>query len=281
MRDIIVIIPFFNFMAQKRLVDNHLRHIELLNKQSVETLTVELAHVDGDFTLPDCGNMMRLRTNSVMWHKEALINLGASSCRHKYISWQDSGCLLSNGWCDATMMGLLKVDAIQCFSFAFWLDEDGTVELADSGIVKSHTSKKGGSAFGGAWAAKRDFFDKVGLYQYDVVGGGDVSFSAITGEDVAATAKRDMSPEQAAHYDTWLKSAMKMGLRVGHIECGLTHLWHGPHTNRKYSDRHMILKGENFDPAVDIRVDGGVMEWNSDKPGMHKKVREFFEVRAK
>lgn len=84
-----------------------------------------------------------------------------------------------------------------------------------------------------------------------------------------------------AHYLRW---AHPLAAEVrGQIGCApgmALHLWHGDPVNRQYSERNAILRRHHFDPAVDVRLDeGGLWEWASDKPGLHREVKAYFIAR--
>ena len=55
-------------------------------------------------------------------------------------------------------------------------------------------------------------------------------------------------------------------------------LWHGDIARRKYTERDRSLA--DFDPSSDIAIGStGCWQWNSDKPTMHRAVREYFQSR--
>ena len=68
--------------------------------------------------------------------------------------------------------------------------------------------------------------------------------------------------------------------RVGYINHAIKLHYHGSFVNRQYVDRHSILKRHNFNPKKDIKIGkSGCWEWASDKPGLHKEVRNYFYSR--
>ena len=70
---------FFNPAKYQSLHRNYIDFAKNLKKQNVNLMTVELAFGDDEFTLPHIhGEIRRLRSNSVMWQKERLINYGVS-----------------------------------------------------------------------------------------------------------------------------------------------------------------------------------------------------------
>jgi hypothetical protein len=50
--------------------------------------------------------------------------------------------------------------------------------------------------------------------------------------------------------------------------------------NRRYRERHEGLRRLQFDPSLDVAVaGGGCWRWSSDKPAMHRYVRDYFGAR--
>ena len=60
-------------------------------------------------------------------------------------------------------------------------------------------------------------------------------------------------------------------------EGAVYHMWHGTRQNRKYEERMMLLREADFDPRLDVSLcSNGCLEWATDKPELHQKVREYF-----
>jgi len=67
---------------------------------------------------------------------------------------------------------------------------------------------------------------------------------------------------------------------VGVANFDLYHLWHGRLIDRGYPQRHHPMRQFDFDPDVDVEVDASSLwKWKSDKPELHKFVREYFASR--
>jgi hypothetical protein len=67
---------------------------------------------------------------------------------------------------------------------------------------------------------------------------------------------------------------------VGSIDGDLYHLWHGDLANRATGPRHRILSELGFDPTADVALaEGGGWLWATEKPELHRYVRQFFANR--
>ena len=93
-----VITAYFNpcRYATRRVADDLFAHA--LKRSGIPILTVECAFGDDEFELPASLDVVRFRSNSVMWQKERLLNLAASwlppecAC----VAWLDTDILFEN-----------------------------------------------------------------------------------------------------------------------------------------------------------------------------------------
>ena len=101
---------------------------------------------------------------------------------------------------------------------------------------------------------------------------------AATGQAEEYAGRGDLSPAHARHYRDWAARFHRDAQGIGTIEGDLFHLWHGDLEKRRYFARGEILSSAGYDPATDIALSPeGCWRWNSDKPEMHRRVREYFE----
>jgi hypothetical protein len=139
---------------------------------------------------------------------------------------------------------------------------------------------KFGATTGLAWAGRRDVLERHGLYDANILGGGDkVTTCAALGRIEDGTLESLMNPRRAEHYRAWAKpfSETVRG-RVGHVPGRIFHLWHGDPRHRRGTERRNWLAG--FDPYADIALDAhSCWRWSSDKPDLHRQVRAYFESR--
>lgn len=302
---------FFSSATTPVLLDNLTTFANGVRAQGLQLLVVELAFGDAPFTVDDnvADRVLRLRSDTVLWHKERLLNLGIrslpDSCRH--VAWVDGDILFENDqWVRETQDQLAQFHVVQPFERAVWLGAgerqaslDVPLGMAEGHYMQGFAAGLDGAAdrrsrmmfykghTGFAWAARRDFVLEHGLYERAVLGGGDlINAHAFAADEDLFTRRtlftRWMSEHERAAITRWGRPVADVtGGRMGWVPGRVLHLFHGALATRRYETRLQILKQHDFDPVTDIACDGdGTWRWNSDKPAMHQKVAEYFNSRA-
>lgn len=173
---------------------------------------------------------------------------------------------------------------VQPFDRAVFLDAGDRPVEGIFGLVRGVAAYGRNVSFarfhpGFAWAARREFFRRFGLFDRDVCGGGDSSF--VTG----AFGRRDtrierlQGPLQTRAMTKWAGGALDY-LR-GRAACtpgAVAHLWHGNREQRNYRKRRICLGDFAFDPQVHLKAGlSGLFEWSeSSDPRLIAAVRQYF-----
>ena len=276
---------------------------------SVPLVTVEAA-LDGRFELqPGAADILVQRpVRDVLWQKERLLNVAIDflppDCRE--VAWLDCDVVFdADDWPARARAALETHSLVQLFSERCNLDREATADpaawspVADAGprsvasvIAAGEASPADlydpeapivrGTTTGLAWAARRDSLDGTGLYDACVVGTGDRAMvCAAMGELGYGARAARMTARHEEHYRSWAAgfSAAMRG-RVGSIDGRIFHLWHGELKDRRYGERHQVLRRFDFDPFTDIAVSGdGCWHWGTPKPELHDCVRDYFSSR--
>lgn len=296
MGDFWAITVFFNPAHYKSLLRNYHVFSETLKKQKVNLLTVELAFNDDDFEIPIGDNVHHLRSNSVMWQKERLLNYGLSQLPSSCDSfgWIDCDVLFPNtNWVDMARAALDQNDLIQLFKKVIHLppnDEEykGKKIIEQQSVMWQKVIHKNWlqrrknkelpfSAPGFAWAARRETFADIGLYDKNIVGSGDTFMvdCVLDSWDIHGYAMKFTDPMKVDSME-WCDRIKKKNIRYNYLPIDVYHLFHGSLKNRKYMDRHTSLWTHVFDPKTDIKIVNNVFEWASDKPQMQSEIRQYF-----
>jgi len=271
----------FNPRGYRRLRENYFRFRDALRGCPLYTIEVSF---DGTFYLP-ADWQFKATSQNLMWQKEALINEAVRRLPDRFdqIAWIDADLLFLNAdWAQATSELLNQFPVVQLFDNCHYITAQGRWEyLHPSLLRKRREGLKEHGQPGGAWAARRELLDKHGLFAENVIGGGDANFSdAIFGE-LSGYVTRRSPPGLNAVYDTWARRVFAdVEGRVGCTPGDVVHLYHGTRQNRQYIERTAILREESFDPRQDLRLNGdGLLEWCSNKPQLHQRIRDYFSSR--
>jgi hypothetical protein len=290
---------YFNPAKYKSLHRNYLIFSEKLKKQNVNLLTVELAFNDDEFMLPEGENVHRLRGESIMWQKERLINYGVSmlppDCDR--FGWIDCDIIFPDGWDEQASNLLDKYDILQLFKKVIHLppnqtEFNGTKVATMQGVMWQYTIHKNWlerrkrkelpfSAPGFAWAARREVFADIGLYDKNIVGSGDTFLvdCYLNSWDIHGYAMK-FTDHMKTDMMAWREKLLAKNVTVNYLPVDVLHLFHGSMKNRKYMDRHETILKNDYDPQADVRLVNNVYEWNSDKQEMHEDVKGYFFGRS-
>jgi len=293
--DLVVITSYFNPHRFKKRYENYLLCRDQVRNAGIHLITVEAAFGSDPYEL-NGGDILQFRGKDLMWVKERLLAEGIEYVLKKTtytnIAWIDADTIFSeSNWADKTQEKLQHYKVVQCFNHCVQAYSDTTqergcaIECAIRGIPITN------GAPGGAFAARREFLDKVNIYQYAITGGGDTLYVLalckevpdryddlyrLLHEEVGYVAK--WAFPMIAHWYNWAKYAQLhiKPYEVGFVNQEVTFLPHGKQVNRRGTIRTTEML--HFDPYKDIRLneDSRMFEWASSKVDFHKLVKNYF-----
>lgn len=267
-----VVTAYYNPMGYVTRRKNYDVFAQTLRQSGIPLLTVECAFGDQPFTLPDSIDVVKIKSDSVIWQKERLLNLAISwlpkSCH--YVAWLDCDLVFSNlSWAQDTVALLKESPVVQVFETCHRLPKDYHLAGSEGDVCESfalitprdtdvlHTGRfddHGHTGYG--WAARRDILDEHGLYEHAIAGSADHYMAhAIYGDIDGLCVKKLMTdnPAMLRHFADWAEGFYKSvqgNLQV--VPGQVMHLWHGDLENRKYYMRHMQFKEFDYNPYTDV-----------------------------
>jgi hypothetical protein len=305
---------FFNPAKYKNKVLNYRRFRESGKKQGLKLLTVECAFGNNPFELTgdDADKLIQIRTDSALWQKERLLNIGLQNLPDDCdkFAWLDADIIfLNNNWVKETSDLLNNYAIVQPFStyirlgrgvlnmdkkelegvpFSRYIDVEGKrffgigYKISQLGKrVLTKTIHEYGHA-GLAWAARRDIFKEVGLFDRSLLSAVDMLMAHLFYNNklekdcdyyVTGSIKKCL-------YEWSDKIYSKINGSVYFTNCAVLHLWHGAMEKRDNQECKAILDKFKFDPYQDIKKDAnGCWTWSSKKPGLHKAFKKYFYIR--
>jgi hypothetical protein len=327
MSDLAAITCFFSYAKNPYAIKRYKEFQENLNRQGVKLYTVELAFFDNEFLLNDGPGSVKMkatekaheegryeeaeriytdafaarspiylkfRTDTVLWHKETLLNLLVKRLppHIKKIAWLDSDIFIQDDdWAQKISKLLDKDKLVQIGSNFHFLKEDGEKERSSmKSIAYAYKNLPDRSCdfkfnhVGLGWAANRDFFNEVGLFDYDITGAGDTItyYSAgglmkEKGTEWIRHVYKKKCPTILDHLGKYTKKCYAhVKGKINYLDVEVNHRYHGHTKRRGYFSRMDLLKDINFNE--DIRRDrSGLLEWR-DK-GRNKPFEVFFSMK--
>ena len=279
--DIAAVCCYFNPAGYQTLRSNYDRFREAWGQRSdVPLFTVEVLFGGSPKTIPDADWTLTARDR--FFHKEGAINYAARHLPPQYskVMWLDCDLIWEHYHWTATVSRLLdSYTSVQCGSRIHMLSPRGNIELSQSSWVAAP-----GVGFPGfAWASRVEYFRRLGLYPYNIVGGGDqVALQGFCGDLAKISLRnwmRSIGPACSQHAQAWIDRATEItDGRAACVDVAVNHLWHGSRANRRYATRNTIHHA--IDPDLDFELtDDGLVQWRDLNHPAGPMVRQYFKDR--
>lgn len=283
---------YFNPSNYHRRFQNYKAFRKASKAQGLDLITVELALKGKQFVLSkidgiDADKMIQVRSKSVLWHKEQLLNIGLKhlpiDC--KYVAWLDCDLIFTNNnWIRDTINALKTKTMVQPFDSILLMDQTNQKVQKSAHSYASVSPQKGiERSWGYGWAYRKEYIDKCeGFYPYNIIGGGDTVQKHAFG---IGRFKHGGNRFSHAHFkDIQRYSRNCSKLSRNNIKCingAVKHMWHGDSNDRQYSSRHQILQKYNYNPNKHIvKNEYDCLEWSKTVPqGLRQEVVAYFNSR--
>lgn len=297
--DLCVITAHFNPCGYQSVKSNYERFRDSLQSAGIHLVTVECAFKDSAFQLEKAEDVLQVRSNSVLWQKERLLNIALDAVREKFskVAWLDADVLFSNpDWATNASALLNEYEIVQLFEHSAQLASGASIyngegqerysigfEVATTGVtaVKANPAMHGHTGY--AWAARTDAL-KDGLFDGAIIGGGDhLMAHAMLGDFETPCLDTLFFADNKSRqfYREWAERFYPaVNGRVTYVPGTVLHMWHGSSRNRRYHYRSEKLSRFGIDPAVDLCINtDGCWEWKTKRPSLQKFVEEYFALR--
>jgi hypothetical protein len=285
-----------------------LEFLARMYRYGANVFVVEGVFGDREFEVTDATNPrhIQIRTDSEIWLKENLINIGISRlpANWKYVAWIDGDIdFVRPDWIEETVHELQHHPVVQMFEDAIDLGPDhqiiGTHKSFASCYKKNMPYKrgkegedigyyyygvKGSGAYwhpGYAWAATRDAINTLGgMLDIGIAGAGDHHMACCLIGQGAASVSKKMHVNYKKYVLAWEERALRLHKNIGFIKGTIYHYWHGKKRDRRYKDRWSILLDNKFNPSADIHKDWqGVWTLYPGHQGLRDDLRKYFQSR--
>jgi len=277
------------------------RSIKHLNHRIIECVIG-----DDKPQLPDTESIQRVHSDSILWHKETLLNNVVRNLpkEFRYIFWVDADVLMSNlNWfvkaCNSLKSG---ANIIQPFEYCVHLDKGESAsdynypmsnERMDTynnlkgkkcwrsfcsniplGLAGDNNYDKHGHV-GFAWGARREVLEACPLYDHALVGGADHIVAHAAAGHIPHKCVTKSFTEDIDNVLAWSRDFYKVVRgKIDYVTGDLYHIWHGDISKRQY-----LKRIKDFTPeSKNIKDTDENGLYKVDK-GKDSYVKEYFRQR--
>lgn len=258
-KDMAICLVVFNPAKTKKIIANYFAMIKELEDYPVFTL--ELVYEGRKPEIPEAFHIVG---NSVMFSKENLYRILETKIPLKYkkLAFLDTDILFSHPSWYSTASKLLDThDVVQLFDKCHWLDSENKNTTLTRKSVLYMTEPEYTWTYhpGFAWAMRRDWYNKIGFFDWAVSGSGD-TLSTIGWLKKKFPKHFKSCPKSIKN--EFSKFYSKPSPRITFLkDIDVKHLYHGSRTNRQYVSRHEILDVPiDITKLIKLNTDG-LYEW--------------------
>lgn len=287
--EVCVVLSFFS-PAGYELPKRHLHAcVQTMHAQGIPlVVTQAVLPTQEPQWIPACIPQATHRTDSMLFHKERLWNLGAQLCNSKKIIFLDADLVFKqHDWLERCCALLDQFDVIQPFHQAIWLDKDGRPDMHRESVASAIGCKTipklqpYHAGFG--WGMTRKVFDELGGFYDACVSGNSDSLFALSLRDNCAHkaletyfARRQDSTIKCQSYLRYKEKACSLNLGVSSPSgTQVVHMWHGHRKDRQYVTRTPLFpRREDGEFAVHDSATG-LQEWDKIKISNHSTKNYF------
>lgn len=294
MSNVAVITTFFSYSKNPLALQRYYEFKDNLKRQGIDLITIELAFKDEPYQL-DNDVYLRLRTDTVLWHKESMLNLLVKRLPPHFdkVVWLDCDIKITDdNWLDEVNRNLDHYPILQVGSEYKFEDKHGsyiskkTVGYACQLSEEENPANYKDYHVGLAWAANRSFYEKVGMFDYDVTGSGDTILFYTAANFWSTNFSwwlRQKYKNKCPSINKFLKSYLDKASKfftgetarenVGYTSTKIIHKYHGNYQRRGYVSRLTLL--EDLDMSKDLERDyHGLLKWTNND--FNKRFEKFF-----
>lgn len=270
-KDLAIGIVLFNPAKSKKIIENYYEMIKQFNNEKLPFFTLELVYQGQK---PEISEAFHIYGKSVMFHKENLYRILEKKIPTKFkkLLFLDADVLFDNPkWYWEISKELNSFEVIQPFNKCFWLDSEKKIILERETVLNMKDKQWNWKYHPGfAWAFQREWYNKVGFFDYAITGSGD-TLSAIKwlGKTLPPNFQSLPKPLKK-QFELYCNKKPKISFINGSIR----HLFHGSRENRQYSERHKILNIEKDILELLFINSEGLFEWNDMK--MSEILKNYF-----
>lgn len=270
--DMAICMVLFNPVNSKRMLMNYHFVVNEFKLQNFPVFTLELIYPD---RTPQIADAIHVKSNSIMFHKENMYRVLEKYVHPKFtkIACLDSDIIFKDKqWYSKTSKLLDSYDVVHPFETSSWLDLSyKTIVFSRKSFVLLNSANIDWNYHPGfGWCFRREWYKKVGYFDYCLSGGGDTT-SCVMWMKLIYKPGTFLSNNVADLFKEYVNSPKP---RITFLKDSVVyHLHHGSRKNRQY-----VVRSKIFDGCPDIREmiltnDHGIYEWKDE---YRAKMNQYF-----
>lgn len=293
--DIGVVCCYFNPCDYKSKFLNFSKFLSEIRSTNIEPLVVESYTENSKYRVNKLTkNCISIKTESVFWMKEQLLNVGIKRLlvkNYKYIMWIDADIKFNKiDWWKDVILATEFYGVAQIFSNSKKENVKSENKEKNSSAYKlTHCNKKNDTHIlldrkgepGYGCCYHRSFLEKNLLFDLAVVGGGDLLnligfYYCKETHDIILRDRffKNTTYDFKIEFINWCKRNKKIKNGVGYANLDIDVMFHGNEVNRRYINREKILKQCEFTPTTDIELNNGI--YLIKNKSLEQKLKEYF-----
>lgn len=279
--DMAIGIVIFNPSNSKRLIMNYLFMVEKLKLAKIPYYVLELVYKN---KTPEINDAFYVYSDKYSFCKEQLMRILETKIPNKYnkLCFLDGDLIFTNlNWYNEISDLLNSFNIIHHFCNYYDIDITYTKKSTKKMTTVLHyRTKKNIINFekfhpGLGCAFQRDWYNKVGFFDYALLGAGDI-VSLIKFCNLPDCSNVSLYFDTTFYRD-FIKKLASYPPSISFINGDIYHLFHGPKNKRQYSSRYDIIKGRNIETLVE-KKENGIFEFIDEE--INKKIKEYFNNRS-
>ena len=293
-----VVCCYFNPCDYKSKFLNFNKFLSEIRSTNIEPFVVEAFSENSKYRVNKLtNNCISIKTESVFWMKEQLLNIGIRrllSKNYKYIMWIDADVKFNKiDWWKDVILATEFYGVAQIFSNSKKENVKSENKEKNSSAYKlTHCNKKNDTQIlldrkgepGYGCCYHRSFLEKNLLFDLAVVGSGDLLnligyYYCKETHDIILHDRffKNTTYDFKIEYINWCKRNNKTRNGVGYANLDIDVMFHGSEQNRKYISREKLLNTCKFSPTTDLEIENGIYVIKNES--LKNKLIEYFRTR--
>lgn len=274
-----ICLVFFNPANSFRVLMNLLYVANRFKRENLPVFILELVH---EGKTPQIADAFHVYAKSYMFHKENLCRILEKKIPQQYtkLAFLDADIIFKdNNWYSRVSRLLEEYDVVHPFETICYLNLTyrNIIKTCKTSIITSEKyleCSKGQPGFG--WCFRRDWYNKIGFFDNNPIGGGD-SFFLSKIMNITYWNYEKIECLKTLTSNEYEKYKQLETPKFCYLENStIFHLYHGSFKNRNYANRNFIFNDntKSFEELIYTNEDG-VYEWREPEV-WNPKFLEYF-----